>query len=181
MGWPTHCGTPWSHALSSSSELSSTSCTNPQLPRWFGALSSRSCQSRAYSSHPPQEAGAPRQRGRGAVTSSGSLASTVARRSRIIGVGDLPTGRLSGISGGYVCIGAGRQGLPAVGVAYVPGSSGPCVRSALQPRRPVTLSSTRPTSRPRSVMVRAFSVMTCALLRILATCTARPIWDPSSI
>jgi hypothetical protein len=93
----------------------------------------------------------------------------------------LPTGRLSGAGRGYVCIGAGRQGLPTVGVTYVTGSSGPCVRSALQPRRPVTPSSTRPTSRPRSVMVTPFSVMVCALLRILATCTARPIWDPSSI
>src|SRR6266699_2866933 len=57
-------------------------------------------------------------------------------------------------------------------------SSGPCVRSALQPRRPVTLSSTSPTTRPRSVMVKLLSVISCQLLRILATCTERPIRAP---
>jgi DNA-binding NarL/FixJ family response regulator len=76
---------------------------------------------------------------------------------------------------------AGQEPLAGAGTPAPRAYAGSCVRSALQPSRPVTPSSLSPTTRPWSVMAALFSVIRCGPFRILTTLTARPSTDSCSM
>ena len=88
-----------------------------------------------------------------------------------------PLAIAGGSAGQEPLAGAGTLALALAPRAY----GGSCVRSALQPSRPVTPSSLSPTTRPWSVMAALFRVIRCGLFRILTTLSARPSTDCCSM